>query len=69
MVAEDVANKDVITTTEDENLNTLLHKIGFKEINTVPVVDKDGKVIGIITRKDIIKAYNDATEKLHNKSA
>ncbi len=69
LVAEDVANKDVITTTKEENLNTLLHKIGFKEINTVPVVDENGKVIGIITRKDIIKAYNDATEKLHNKSA
>ncbi len=69
LVAEDVANKDVVTTTAEENLNTLLHKIGFKEINTVPVVDKNGKVVGIITRKDIIKAYNDATEQLHNRSA
>ena len=69
LVAEDVANKDVITTTKEENLNTLLHKIGFKEINTVPVVDNNGKVIGIITRKDIIKAYNDATERLHNRAA
>ncbi len=69
LVAEDVANKDVVTTTKDENLNTLLHKIGFKEINTVPVVDDKGKVVGIVTRKDIIKAYNDATERLHNKSA
>ncbi|WP_025270185.1 chloride channel protein [Hippea sp. KM1] len=67
LVAEDVANKDVITTTKEENLNTLMHKIGFREINTIPVVDDEGKVIGIITRKDIIKAYNDATEKLHNR--
>ncbi len=66
LVAEDVANKDVVTTTEMENLNTLLHKIGFKEINTVPVLDQNGRVVGIITRRDIIKAYNDATEKLHN---
>lgn len=66
LVAEDIANKDVISTTPDENLNHILHKIGFKEINTVPVVDKNGKISGIITRKDIIKAYNDATEKLQH---
>ncbi len=66
LVAEDIANKDVISTTPDENLNHILHKIGFKEINTVPVVDKDGKIKGIITRKDIIKAYNDATENLEH---
>ena len=69
LVADDVSNKNVVTATKEENLNTLLHKIGFKEINTIPVVDEKGKVIGIITRKDIIKAYNDATEELHNKSA
>jgi len=66
LVAEDIANKDVISTTPEENLNHILHKIGFKEINTVPVVDKDGKISGIITRKDIIKAYNDATENLEH---
>ncbi len=66
LVAEDIANKDVISTTPDENLNHILHKIGFKEINTVPVIDKDGKISGIITRKDIIKAYNDATENLEH---
>ncbi len=66
LVAEDIANKDVISTTPEENLNHILHKIGFKEINTVPVVDKDGKISGIITRKDIIKAYNNATENLEH---
>ncbi len=66
LVAEDIANRDVITTTTDENLNHILHKIGFKEINTIPVMNESGKIIGIITRKDIIKAYNDATEKLEN---
>ncbi len=66
LVAEDIANKDVITATPDENLNQILHKIGFKEINTIPVVDKDGKIQGIITRKDIIKAYNEATEALEH---
>ncbi len=64
LVAEDIANKNVITATPDENLNQILHKIGFKEINTIPVVGKDGKIEGIITRKDIIKAYNEATERL-----
>ncbi len=67
LVAADIANKDVITATPDENLNNIMHKIGFKEINTIPVVDDaNGKIIGIITRKDIIKSYNDATESLEH---
>ncbi len=64
LVAEDIANRDVITATLDENLNNIMHKIGFKEINTIPIVDENGKIIGIITRKDIIKSYNDATKSL-----
>ncbi len=66
LVAEDIANRDVITADPDENLNNILHKIGFKEINTVPVVGQNNKIIGIITRKDIIKSYNEATENLEN---
>ncbi len=66
LVAGDLYNESVITTTENESVFSLIHKIGFKEINTIPVVDYSNKkkIIGIVRRKDIIKAYNDATDKL-----
>ncbi len=66
IVAEDVANEEVITAQKNENLNQIMHKIGFKEINMLPVVDDGGKIMGIITRKDIIKAYNEATARSKN---
>ncbi len=67
LVAEDIANEKLITATKDENLNTLLHKMGFKDITLVPIVKENNpeKVIGVVKRKDIIKTYNEATSKMN----
>lgn len=66
VVAMDLASKDVITTTEDENLHTLLQRIGFQDVNIIPVLDKtdNRKIIAIIKSKDIVEAYDKAKEKL-----
>ncbi len=66
VIAKDVSNEEVLTTTPDENLHSLLHKIGFKDINVIPVVKTKNskKVIGIVKRKDIINAYNKAKESI-----
>ncbi len=66
IIAKDMASESVITTTPDETVHSLLHRIGFKDINLIPVVDKNtpGKIIGIVHRKSIIQAYNRAREKL-----
>ncbi len=68
VIAKDITNEDVLTITPDENAHTVLHKIGFRDINVIPVVDFENKnkVIGIVRRKDIIKAYNDAKKRLLN---
>ncbi len=67
LIAEDVANTKLITTTKDENLHTLMHKIGFKEINTIPVVDNRyrDKVLGVVKRSDIIKKYSEIQEEIY----
>ncbi len=56
-IAQDVANTDLVVVLPQESLYTLLNKIGFREINTVPVVNslEDKHVIGIIRRKTILK--------------
>ncbi len=66
IIAKDIATENIITTTIDDNIHNLLHKIGFKDINVMPVVDKNNTnhVIGIVRRKDIINAYNNAKEEL-----
>jgi len=51
---------DLITITPKENLAQALDSLGYREISHLPVVDKTNqkKLVGIITKGDIIKAYN-----------
>jgi CIC family chloride channel protein len=62
VVAKDVATLNVITITPDENLETALRKIGFRNIEHLPVVDPDRprKILGILSRRDIFASYNKA---------
>lgn len=66
IIAKDLANENVLTTTLSENIHSLLHRIGFKDINVIPIIDDKNakKVIGIVRRKDIIHAYNEAKEQI-----
>jgi len=60
VVVKDLATSNVITVTENENLATAMKKIGFKNIEQIPVVDEKNplKIIGILSRRDIVSAYN-----------
>lgn len=68
LVAKDVANLNVISITPNESVDDALHKIGFKEINTLPVVDEKDKtkIIGIIRRKDITRVYSEIVEEIRS---
>jgi CIC family chloride channel protein len=62
IIAKDLAITKVITVTDLDNLDTALKKIGFKNIEQLQVVDRKnpGKLIGILSRRDIFSAYNKA---------
>ncbi|MGD0280052.1 MAG: chloride channel protein, partial [Smithella sp.] len=62
IIAKDIATTELITITNQDNLETALKKIGFKNIEQLPVVDKNNprKIIGILSRRDIFAAYNKA---------
>jgi len=62
VVAKDLATLKVVTITPDESLDTALKKIGFRNIEQLPVVDaKDSrKILGILSRRDIFASYNKA---------
>jgi CBS domain-containing protein len=50
---EDVMTDDVSAVTEDEPLTSVLDLMGRKQIRRVPVVDRDDKLLGIISMGDI----------------
>ncbi|MEA3222482.1 MAG: chloride channel protein [Thermodesulfobacteriota bacterium] len=62
VVAKDLSVSDVITITQDENLDDALKKMGFKGKRQLMVVDRNDprKIIGLLSRADIFAAYNKA---------
>jgi chloride channel protein, CIC family len=57
---KNIATKEVEVAYPDETLNTALKRLAAKQIGRLPVVDREDKtkLLGIITRSDIVNAYN-----------
>jgi CBS domain-containing protein len=57
----DVMSTDVATVTPDAPVDDVLDLLvgDDPDINRVPVVDEDGRVVGIIARQDVIRAFRD----------
>jgi CIC family chloride channel protein len=62
VVVKELATTDVITAHADEDLDQAMRKIGYRNIEQLPVVDRVShrKLVGIISRRDIVAAYNRA---------
>ncbi len=62
IVAKELGTSDVITIFPDENLRDALAKIGYRNIEHLPVVSREDprRVLGMLSRGDIIAAYNKA---------
>lgn len=62
VVVKELATTDVITVHADENLDDAMRKIGYRNIEQLPVVDRKThrKIYGIVSRRDMISAYNRA---------
>jgi CBS domain-containing protein len=52
---KDVMNEDVITVREDVDIEEIVNIFVDKRINRAPVVDENNRLLGIITRTDILK--------------
>jgi CIC family chloride channel protein len=62
VVVKELATSKVITVHAEEDLDTAMRKIGYRNIEQLPVVDRENprKLHGIISRRDMISAYNRA---------
>lgn len=54
--AEDVMSKKVVTIQEEEDISEATKLMSERNINRLPVMDENGKLVGIITRGDVIGA-------------
>ena len=67
---KNVMTTDIIVCYPNESLKTAMHKMAQRNVGRVPVVEREVKdhLIGIITRKSLIAAYNRALEISKGKS-
>ncbi len=71
VVMNDVATFDIISTTPDEDLNSVLQKFTIKNIDSLPVVKTDdhGILIGMLNRREVISFYNDQIRQMKSRSS
>jgi chloride channel protein, CIC family len=65
IVTRDIATKEVVTVTSEDNLYQALERITLRDFSIMPVVSPidHRKLEGVLTRRDIIGAYDKAVIK------
>jgi len=66
MKLEEIMVRSVKTVHIDDNLKNVAVIICTNHVSGVPVVDDEGKVVGIISEKDVIKAMYPDYAELHD---
>jgi CBS domain-containing protein len=65
MKAADVMVRDVITVKPDDNVGHAVELLLDNDISALPVVDNDGKVLGVLSEADLVHREEIGTEKQH----
>jgi CBS-domain-containing membrane protein len=63
MRAIDVMTRAVITVHEDATVPEVAKLLAVNEISAVPVVDKDNRVIGMVSEGDLLHRVETGTER------
>jgi CBS domain-containing protein len=78
ITAGDIMSQDLVTVDEEEGLLKTIEIMRFKGVRRVPVVDKENRLIGIVTIDDLLEvmaeeignlAHIVAREQTHEKQA
>ena len=54
---KDVMSKNTVTISPDDSISDAARLMRKHDFNRLPVVDSEGKLVGIITRQDIISVF------------
>lgn len=63
MLVKEIMTKNVITIREEETIKNAFKKILENNITGAPVLNKQGKVIGIISEKDVLRIAKKFSKK------
>ena len=57
LLVSKLMRKDVVTVDEDASLCEVTRLMLTQKVRRIPVLDKEKKVVGIVAREDIVRAY------------
>jgi CIC family chloride channel protein len=60
---DDICSKELVTVEANDMLWTAIRNMGARDIGRLPVLDRNGKVVGMLRRQDIMNAYNVAVAR------
>ena len=55
----EIASKDIVTVDPQQSLEEAAHLMAEHQIRRIPVVEEDGKLVGILAQADIAEAGHD----------
>jgi len=55
---EDIMKKSVYSINEEEDVSKAIKIMNEKDVNRLPVVDKKGNLVGILTRGDVVRVFS-----------
>ncbi|MFC1497929.1 HPP family protein [Verrucomicrobiota bacterium] len=58
--ARDIMTKNVITVSEDTPIYVAMELLLADSVTGLPVIDKDGTLVGIVTEKDMLTLLNNS---------
>ncbi|MCP4204367.1 MAG: CBS domain-containing protein [bacterium] len=63
-VADIATSGEILVAYPDESMGTALRRLGVRDVNRLPVVERGSKrPIGVVRRNDIVRAYNHALSR------
>lgn len=65
----DIMTRDVLTTTPECAISKAVRTMLEKRINCLPVIGTDGRVCGILTSTDLLKAYEHVQLRIESLSS
>ncbi len=68
-VARDVMVSEVLSVTLDDDLNTALRRCTQRNIDELPVLDADRRLVGMLRRKDALAFYNDRLAEMKRRAS
>ncbi|RMH35856.1 MAG: CBS domain-containing protein [Nitrospirae bacterium] len=60
VTAEDLMTREVVRVSPDIDMRTLIYVLQTNHLIRVPVVDHRGVLVGIVARRDVVRAYLNA---------